>query len=189
MKRLKYLVKGNLTGLEVRQWRQLRQENKLVLIIWIFQLPYFSYSYPIVTAYSFGGLYFIVLIYYPFENSRFIIVFLKLPSLKQYMLFLVFIRSACIFFAHLFLHDFNFCTTNPQIIYLYLRNTIYFEISSPPKIELQNCLVNKYVMTELRWAAGRDVNDVSELSYCTRCRFTLFFIFLIYPAWTSMAFF
>lgn len=62
-----------------------------------------SYSYPIVTAYSFGGLYFIALIYYPFKNSRCIIVFLKLPSLKQYMLFLAFIRSACIFLqAHLF---------------------------------------------------------------------------------------
>lgn len=75
-----------------------------------------------------------------------------------------------------------FVQTNPQIFYLYLCNTIYFEISSPPKTELQNCLVNKYVMTELRWAAGGDVNDVSELSYCTRCRFTLIFIFLIYPA-------
>lgn len=95
-----------------------------------------SYSYPI--AYSFGGLYFIVLIYYPFENGRFIIVFLKLPPLKQYTLFLAFIRSSYIFFAHLFLHDFNFGQINPKIIYLYLCNTIYFKISSPLKTELQN---------------------------------------------------
>lgn len=77
----------------------------------------------------------------------------------------------------------------PQIIYLYLRNTIYFEISSPPKTELQNCLVNKYVMTDLKWAAGGDLNDISELSHCTWCHFTLFLYILIYTAWTSMAFF
>lgn len=73
-----------------------------------------SYSYVIVAAHSFGGLYFIVLIYYPFENGRFIIVFLNLSSLKQYMLFLAFIRSNCIFFDHLFLHYFNFWTNKPQ---------------------------------------------------------------------------